>query len=88
MVVLSLTYRDKKHFTLIGNTESLVNLTCMSLDCGGKLANPEETHTGMGEHASSTEKGPGRLKLITFRLVVVLTTAPLCCPPSHSFKSK
>lgn len=40
--------RDKQHFSRV-NLDSLMNLTCMRLDCVRKLKDPEETQMYTGE---------------------------------------
>lgn len=60
--ITGLTHGGKQPFTLtftpMGNFESPINLTCMSLVCGRKLEHTEKAHTGMGRTSKSTQK-PG-----------------------------
>ena len=51
--IAGLTHRDRQPFTLTftptGNSESTINLTCMSLDCGRKLEYPERVNNRMND---------------------------------------
>lgn len=38
----------------MGHLVVLFDQTCMSLDCGRKQEHPEETHTGIEEHANKS----------------------------------
>lgn len=58
--ITGLTPIDRQAFSTTGNLESSHKLISMSLHCGGKPKNPEETNKDMGRHAVSTQKGPSR----------------------------
>ncbi|XP_060773494.1 phosphoribosylformylglycinamidine synthase isoform X3 [Neoarius graeffei] len=57
-VITGLTHRHRQPFTLAFtptvNLESPVNLTCMSLDCGGNRSTQRKPTRTRGEHANST----------------------------------
>ncbi|XP_060783445.1 uncharacterized protein ccdc142 isoform X3 [Neoarius graeffei] len=64
-VIAGLTHGNNQPFTLTFtptvNLESPVNLTCMSLDCGGNRSTLRKPTRTWGEHANSTQKSPCRL---------------------------
>ncbi|KAF5900949.1 Uncharacterized protein DAT39_009336, partial [Clarias magur] len=55
---LPIRLRARTHTT--GNLGTPVSLICMSLNCGRKPENSEETHQARGEHANSMHTDPRR----------------------------
>ncbi|XP_060781597.1 prolyl endopeptidase-like isoform X2 [Neoarius graeffei] len=85
-VITGLTHRHRQPFTLTFtptvNLESPVNLTCMSLDCGGNRSTRRKPTRTRGEHANSAQKGPRRPQGSnpepSCHEATVLTTTPPC----------
>jgi len=76
------TYRNIPPFTYTptGNLKSSINRSCMSLDCGRKLKNPEGTHPATGRTCKLHTIRPPR---IGDQRLTPLAVKWLCYEPRH-----